>query len=99
MSTSVYVMEPRERVQACQAQRAQGYGRRIYDVTATHADGDVLQGDDAWITDERIGQLVRSVFRLLFGAAPQHCWHKDGWMAEAWDDQGRRVSVDQVNDR
>jgi hypothetical protein len=45
----------------------------------------------------RIGVVVRVMFRKWFGHTPTKCWHKDGFMAEAWDRRGNRVIVEQVN--
>jgi hypothetical protein len=45
----------------------------------------------------RIRVVAAVLFRKWFGNWPERSWHKDGFMAEAWDRRGRRITVDQVN--
>lgn len=53
--------------------------------------------DQAVISPARIRQVVCTLFRLYFGARCTFSWGSDGFMAEAWDDKGRRVTVQQLN--
>jgi hypothetical protein len=45
----------------------------------------------------RIGVVVRRMFRAWFGRWPEKCWHKDGFMAEAWDRRGNTIQIMQIN--
>lgn len=49
----------------------------------------------------RIRQEVVEQFRERFGHDPEFCWHKDGFMAEAWDTDGKEprcgVTLEQQN--
>lgn len=46
----------------------------------------------------RIGTVVRVMFRRWFGNPADKCiWHKDGFMAQAWDRRGNQIEIEQRN--
>ena len=45
----------------------------------------------------RIGAVVITLFRNWFGSVPHQHWHEDGFLAEAWDRRGNRITVEQYN--
>lgn len=49
------------------------------------------------VSQSRIRQVCIDWFRKYFGWLPTNHWHKDGFMAEAWDDHGNRIMVEQIN--
>jgi hypothetical protein len=48
-------------------------------------------------TNMRIRTAVLVMFRKWYGRSPTSYWHKDGFMAEAWDKRGNRVELQQKN--
>lgn len=48
-------------------------------------------------SDSRIREVCFDVFWRVFGLHPTEWWHKDGFMAEAWDARGNRVTLEQLN--
>lgn len=45
----------------------------------------------------RVRPLVIELFREEFGHEPTFHWHKDGFMAEARDDRGNVIQLEQTN--
>lgn len=45
----------------------------------------------------RIRFVLLTTFRKWFGRSPTHYYHKDGCTADAWDERGNHITVDQVN--
>lgn len=45
----------------------------------------------------RIKQVAIEMFKRYFHTKPMVVWHKDGFMAEVWDRQKNRVTVEQIN--
>jgi hypothetical protein len=45
----------------------------------------------------RIRAVAIIMFRKWFGREPTEHWHKDGSMAECWDERGNRMEITQVN--
>ncbi|MFL6416126.1 MAG: hypothetical protein ACJ74Y_10730 [Bryobacteraceae bacterium] len=51
-----------------------------------------------FITSEaRIRVVALVMFRKWFGRRATSHWHKDGFMAEAWDRRGNRIQIEQFN--
>lgn len=54
-------------------------------------------GGEATAEVSRIRCVVLVLFKRWFGRSPTEYWHKDGFMAEAWDRRGNRIEVTQIN--
>lgn len=50
-------------------------------------------------TRMRIRQTCVVLFKKWYGDYPQTIWYKDGFMAEAWDRKGRKISIEQINEK
>jgi hypothetical protein len=48
-------------------------------------------------SDYKIRFVVNNIFRRWFGRRPTWHWHVDGFMAEARDERGNCIHVEQVN--
>jgi hypothetical protein len=48
-------------------------------------------------SDSRIRPVAVSLFRKVFGMSPRFSWHKDGFMAQAFDKRGNTITVTQIN--
>jgi len=71
---------------------------RLYFVNCTSGGFRVEVARTYWRSSARIRQFCVTVFRKYFGGrSPSFHWGKDGFMAEAWDRSGNRVSVEQQN--
>ena len=45
----------------------------------------------------KIRAVTIIMFRKYFGHEPCEHWHADGFMAEAWDRRGNRVTLQKIN--
>lgn len=81
-------------------------GLRTYTVHATsrHSHATVYASmpggrwSDTWKSTARIRQFTIVAFRKYFGGLEPHFhWHKDGFMAEAYDARGNHICVEQDN--
>jgi len=48
-------------------------------------------------SNNRIRVVAAQIFRKWFGRAPTKSWHVDGFMAEASDERGNCIQVEQWN--
>lgn len=97
--TNIHTLHQPQREGALRRLQSEGFGRRVYSVQTTYADGDVLTCADPLTTDQRLGHLVRQMFALAFRSQPTDVWHRDGFMAQAWDAMGNSVELHQLNYR
>lgn len=71
---------------------------RTYSFSASRPGGLMFHPSRTIQSRSRIGVVVRLMFRKWFGRCPDKLvWHKDGFMAEAWDKRGNHVMVEQDN--
>lgn len=73
-------------------------GRRVYRFEATGPGGQVALLPHLATSTARIREVTARLFRLWTGAAPSFVWASDGRLGEAWDDRGRRLHVEQINE-
>lgn len=71
--------------------------KRTYHLTVMRPGGFMNWPGNTIKTDLRIRQTVLLVFRKWFGDLPSRHYHKDGFMAEAWDRKGNRIMLEQIN--
>lgn len=98
MSLSAHTLPPEQRRQWLQAVRDCGMGRRVYEVHASRPGAHLWWPARALASHARIHEFTAVMFRRTFGTKPTFQWVDEGRAAEAWDDQGHRLAVHQVND-
>lgn len=60
--------------------------------------GGYMSNDMVFQSPDRIRQFTLRLFKRWFGGLhPSGEWHKNGFMAEAWDKRKNRITVEQVN--
>lgn len=100
-AVSIHSLPTRQRRAALDAIRRAARGRRVYQLDATRAGTRfvrIADAPDCSVSNLRIRAVTALMFRRIFGRAPSFEWAVDGRSAEAWDDHGNRLHVDQLND-
>lgn len=72
--------------------------RQVRHFEVTNKDhGISSNGDTTWLKTNYSGRAAAVIyFKKRFGKAPSVSWG-DGFMAEAWDNSGRRVMLEQLH--
>jgi hypothetical protein len=71
--------------------------KRVYTVTVFRPGGFMNGLGSISFSNLRIRQLCLTLFWSWFGLHPDVSWHKDGFMAEAWDKRGNWIQITQIN--
>jgi hypothetical protein len=75
------------------------FSKRTYEFWVSRPGG-YMAFPGTWLhSNNRIGVIVVVMFKKWFGSMPTFQWHKDGFMAQAWDQHGNQVEINQINDK